>query len=89
MVSFSPVRGCKGWPKGEEDEIIGSKKKLVPMIDVFYMAKPVKAILSPMEPTKPKKEKSPVAFGVKAVEGLFVIERAPSSMTSVLPKNGF
>jgi translation elongation factor EF-1beta len=53
------------------------------------MGKPVKVILSPMEHTEPKKEKSPVAFGVKAVEGLFAVERAPSSTTSGLPKNGF
>jgi hypothetical protein len=88
MLSFS-LEGVKGWPREGENGNIDSGKKHVPIPNVLCMDKPAKVTLFPMEHTRRKKEKLPVAFFVKSVENLSVAEWAASSTTSVLQKKGF
>ncbi len=89
MLSFSSGRKVKGWPRGEEDENIGSKTRSVPIANALYMDNMEKAILFPMEHTPRKKGKAPAVFFVGSVANLSAAEWEPSSMISALPTRRF
>jgi hypothetical protein len=89
VLSYFLRRRETGWPKGDDDESINSKMKLVQIQSVPYMVKPERATSFPMEHTRRKREPLLVGSFVNNVASLFAVEREPSSMTSDLQRRGF